>query len=40
MKIAKISLLSKDERVTHHDNQVFYDGLNVTDSFARKSMVS
>lgn len=35
---AKISFVYKDERVvlTFHDNQVFYDGLNVTDSFGKK----
>ena len=26
----------KDVVLTFHDNQVFYDGLNVTDSFGKK----
>ena len=35
---AKISFVYKDERVvlTFHDNQVFYDGLNVTDAFGKE----
>lgn len=35
---AKISFVYKDERVvlTFHDDQVFYDGLNINDSFGKK----
>lgn len=35
---AKISFVYKDERVvlTFHDDQVFYDGLNVTDAFGKE----